>query len=185
MIQSRHCSLCDNEIRSLEKGVTCKLTNKKPDFKKACSDIVLHDKFLSKLEDANLELEKIRSVSNRAHWTLYVLIILGILLIIGNKTLTDVVQDLNYYWVYRVGIIAIGITILTNAFNGVIKFKNNLKNKVLEKNKIDSVLKIYGISYKIKFEYKKEIHENQNIKVIIDFKNWIKKRTSTIYKITP
>ena len=64
MIFSRHCTLCENEIKSLEKGVTCALTQKKPQFEKKCPDILLNLKFQEKLEIAQLKLERIRRTKN-------------------------------------------------------------------------------------------------------------------------
>ncbi len=54
---SKHCDLCENEMTSFEKGLTCKLTKKKPEFENTCSEIKLDEKFLEKLEIAK-QLER-------------------------------------------------------------------------------------------------------------------------------
>ncbi len=45
MIQTKHCDLCEYPKRDLKNGLTCGLTGKKPDFKRACPDILLDEKF--------------------------------------------------------------------------------------------------------------------------------------------
>ena len=180
---SRHCALCENEITSLKKGVTCRLTGEKPDFIEKCPDIVLDEKFQEKLGNTNLELERTRKVKNNVYLTFYILIIIGFLLIIGNKMYAELTYSTTYYWLFRVSAIAAGITVLMGAYNKLNRFRNKLKIAEFEKNKIDSVLKEYGISYKTNFDFKEKIHGNQNIEITIEYKNWTKKRTTTTWVI--
>ena len=45
MIQAKHCDLCEYPKRNLKNGLTCGLTDKKPDFKDSCSDIKFSNSF--------------------------------------------------------------------------------------------------------------------------------------------
>ena len=179
MIQAKHCDLCEYPKRDLKNGLTCGLTNKKPDFKETCPDILLDKSFQSKIESSNLELHKKNKSKKKAYLTFCILLIIGFLLIIGNKIYADFIQKEIYHWKYRASAIGAGITILIVAYFQIIRFRTKLKTAEELKNKIDSVLKKYGISYKTNFEYKENIHGNQNIEIKTEYKNWTKKRTTT------
>ena len=179
---SKHCGLCENEMTSLEKGLTCKLTNRKPEFRNTCSDIKLNKKFQEKLEITNLELEKIRRDKKSIHRTFYFLITIGFLLIIGGDSLAKWTIYSVYVWKVKIGIIAIGITFLGIAYKKLNGFRKKIKNAEFEKNEIDELLKKYGIEYKTDFSFKEKIHGIQEVIVELEFKNWTKKRTTTPYK---
>lgn len=177
---TRHCALCENEITSLKKGVTCKLTKKKPDFIKNCRDIKLNDKFEQQLVTILLELERISKFKKKEYLTFCVLLVVGILAIMGNKFFAEWRPNSPYYWLNRFIPIAVGITILMGAFFNLSSFRNKQKIAITKKNKIDSVLAEYRITYKSKFDYKEKIHGDQNIEITMEYKNWTKKRTTTM-----
>ena len=178
---ARHCDLCDNQKTSLKVGTTCGLTDRKPYFKDTCCDILLDEKFQRKLENYNLELERINKTKNKHYWTFYFLIVIGFLLIIGNEFYADITQNETYYWYFRASAIGFGITILIGAYFNLNKFREKLKAAKFRKNKIDSVLEKYGIRYKIKINFKEKVHGNQNIEIKTEYVNWTKKRTTTKY----
>ena len=183
MQQTRHCALCENEVKSLETGVTCKLNGEKPDFNKFCLNILLDKKFKSKLENTNLKLERINKTKSKVYITFYVLILMGFLLIVANKAYGNLLHSHRYYWIYRVSAIAAGVTVLSNAYFRLNRFRDKLKIAKSEKEKIDSVLKVYNISYDIDFDYKDRIHGTQDIDIKISFKNWKKVKTKSTYSI--
>ncbi|WP_225037343.1 hypothetical protein [Winogradskyella sp. SM1960] len=179
MIQAKHCDLCEYPQRDLKNGLTCGITNKKPDFKEVCPDILLDKKFQQKLENINFELDKIKKTKNKEYLTFYILIIIGFLLIIGNKYYANISQTELYSWRFRASAIGVGITILISAYFKLNRFRTKLKAVKFKKNKIDSVLRKYKISYKMNFDYREKIHGNQNIEIITEYKNWKTKRTTT------
>ena len=183
MIQAKHCDLCENEMVSLEKGLTCKLTKRKPDFKNTCSQIKLDKKFQEKLEISNLELERIQRNKKSIHLTFYFLITIGFLLIIGGDSLAKWTIYYVYVWKVKIGIIAVGITFFGIAYSKLNGFRRKDKKAKLDKNKIDKILNKYGIEYYPSFDFKEKIHGIQEVIVKLEFKNWTKKRTTTTYKI--
>jgi hypothetical protein len=179
---TRHCTLCKNGITSLEKGMTCKLTKRKPDFEHTCPDIKLGEKFQEKLERAILQLEKIRRYKRSSYLTFYFLIILGFSAIIGSA----IFIEWRYSRVYmetKMLIIAAGISTLTAATYKLSQFRRKFKNAAHTKNKIDLVLHTYGISYTSSFDVKEEIHGTQHVNLTLEFKNWRKKSTTTSFVI--
>ena len=179
---SRHCDLCDNRISSLEKGLTCNLTNKKPDFNNTCSKITLDKKFQEKLEIANLELEIIRRNQKSTHLTFYGIIIIGFLLILLGYFLSDWKIFSFYLWYVKIGIIVAGFSFLGTAYSKLNKYRRENKKAQLEKSKIDEVLNKYGISYQENFDFKEKIHGTQEVIVNVEFRNWIKGQTTNSYK---
>lgn len=183
MIFSRHCTLCENEIKSLEKGVTCALTQKKPDFEKKCTDIQLDHKFQEKLEIAHLKLERIRKTKNSIHVIAFIAIIIGLLITIKSKAIADLTPNSTFYPRDLIGYIAVGITIIAAGLGRIFSFRKKLKNAQFDIDNIDAVLEKYDINYQAAFEYKEKIHGDQYITVIIEYQNWTKKHTTTTYII--
>lgn len=180
---SRHCTLCENGITSLEKGVTCRLTKKKPNFKNTCPYIKLGKKFQEKLEDAILELERIRRHKRSTYLTFYFLIIIGFFLIIGSEILIEWTYDTRYFWETKIAIIGIGMSTLTAATYKLSRFRKKIENAEHTKNKIDLVLNEYGISYTSDFYFEEKIHGTQQANLTLEFKNWTKKSTTTSFMI--
>lgn len=180
---SKHCDLCENKLVSLEKGLTCKLTNKKPEFKNICPQINLNTKFQEKLEITNLELDRIKKRKKNIHLSFYLFIVIGFILIIGaNYFLKRTFQSV-YTLYYTFGIISVGITFLALGYNKLNEFRRKLYNAEFDKNEIDEFFEKYGIEYKTEFNYKENVHGIQEVIVKMEFENWRKKRTETTYKI--
>jgi len=179
---SRHCDLCENKMTSLEKGITCKLTDKKPDFNNTCPKITLDKKFQEKLEIANLELEIIRRNKKLTHLTFYGTIIIGFSLILFGYFFSDWNIYSLFLWYVKIGIIVAGFSFLGAAYSKLNKYRRENKKAELEKSKIDEVLNKYGISYQENFEFKEKIHGTQEVIVNVEFKNWIKEKTTNSYK---
>ncbi|WP_055437372.1 hypothetical protein [Lacinutrix algicola] len=180
---SKHCDLCENEITSFEKGLTCKLTNRKPDFKNTCSDITLDEKFLEKLERTNLELEMLLRNKKSIHLSFYFLITIGLLLIVGGYSFASWTIHSVFVWEIKITIIYLGITSLIIAFYKLTKFKKYMRHLAHAKNEKDELLEKYKIEYTLDFCFKEKIHGIQEIDVKMEFKNWTKKRTTTTYKL--
>ena len=180
---ARHCDLCENEVTSLEKGLTCKLTNRKPDFNNTCTKIKLDRKFQEKLEIANLELEIIRRNKKSTHLTFYTTIVIGFSLIISGYLFSSWTIYSLFLWSVKLGIMATGFTFLGVAYSKLNRFRRKDKKAQLDKRKIDEVLKKYGIEYYTIFDFKDKTHGIQEVIVNLEFKNWTKKRTTTPYKI--
>jgi len=178
-----HCDLCEHEKTSLKIGVTCTLTERKPDFHNTCATIQLDEKFQEKLEIAHLELEEIRSHKKSAYLFFGLLMIIGVLILIYSDYLAGPFYDSVYYWSDKIGIIALGISMLIGANFQLYGFRKKLKNAQHKKDKIDFVLEKYSISYKSKLEYGEKIHGTQQVDVKLEFKTWTRTNTTTTYEM--
>jgi hypothetical protein len=151
MNYSKHCTLCENEITTFERGIICGITKKKPKFEKSCLNIKMNEKFKEKSENVNLKLIELQKKKNWNYLTFFLLICFGFLLIFKSGTIAEWNKNETYFLAHKVGIIAVGITILMNTIKNLTKYREKLKSAKLEKNEIDSVSKVYGISLKNEF----------------------------------
>ena len=146
MKHSKHCNLCDNEIATFEKGIICGISKKKPEFEKYCSDIKLNEKFNERMENINFRLLELNRRKKWNYLSFFLLIGFGFLLIIKSGTIAEWNKNETYFLVHKVGIIAVGITILMNTIRNLTKYKGKLKSVKIEKKEINSISKIYGIN---------------------------------------
>lgn len=177
------CALCQNERTSFENGLTCNLTQKKPNFINTCSKIKFDEKFLEKLERTNLELVILSNNKNSIHLTIFWTSISGILLIIGGYYFSEWTILSVFIWSVKLGIIGMGFTFLGMAYSKLRAFKKQETKAKFEKLKIDEILKKYKIDYHPTFIFENKTHGIQEVKVNLEFKNWLKNRTTTAYKI--
>ena len=152
MNHSRHCNFCDHEIKSLEKGIICGITKKKPNFGKSCPRIKLNEKFKEEIESVNLKFNELQGNKKSSYLTFILLIGFGFLLIYKSGTIAEFFNNTTYFLAYKVGTIALGIKILMDIIKNLTKYREELKSAKLQKNKIDSVSKIYGINFKKSFK---------------------------------
>ena len=183
MNYSKHCDLCKNEQTNLKNGLTCSLTNRKPNFKDTCSKINLNEKFQKKIENINLELENRRKEKSSVLSNFYFLIVIGFTLIIGGFYFFKSNTKSVYAMQFSFGFISVGITFLTIAYNKLNKFRREIYNAEFDKYELDDFLEKYGIEYKTEINFKEKIHGTQEVIVKVEYKNWKQKRTTTPYKI--
>ncbi|MDB4192465.1 hypothetical protein OAB17_05300 [Flavobacteriaceae bacterium] len=149
MIQSRHCDLCKHEKRSLKNGLTCGLTDKRPDFKKTCSSFKLANEARQDYETIINEFENIRGKKIATHSKFYMLILIGFIIILFGNLFLKEVPNLNIryyklvYFVYSFGII-----LITVAFSILNKHRRDFKNIEYEKSKIEEILEQYKMKLK-------------------------------------
>ena len=159
--------------------MTCNLTKKKPNVINTCSKIKLDEKFLEKLESTNLELVILSKNKKSIHLTIFWTSISGFLLIIGGYYFYEWTIHSVFIWSVKLGIIGMGFTFLGMAYSKLKAFKKQENKAKFEKLKIDDILKKYKIEYHPTFIFENKIHGIQELKVNLEFKNWIKKRTTT------
>lgn len=180
---SRHCNLCENKMTSLESGITCSLTNRTPEFNNSCLKITLEGKFQERLENVVLDLEILRRNRKLTHRKFYANIIVGFSLILFGYYFSDWKILSVHLWYVKLGIIAGGFSFLAKAYANLNRFRQKFKKAKSEKIKIDEVLDKYRINYESSFNFKEQIHGIQEVVVKLDFRNWTKANTKTVYKI--
>ncbi len=168
---AKHCVLCDNQIVTFKDGTICSLTNKKPEFNKTCFKIEFNEKFEEKIKTTNLSVENIKRKKFDYYGSFVLFLCIGMGLIIGGYFIGKYVFDKGFISTVPLIIMGAGILPLSYAF-GFFNTYNN-ERAIAEQNKVelDTILNLYKISYDIDFEYQKEIHGSQEVKVELKVKS--------------
>ena len=167
---AHHCELCDHQEITLKDGTTCGLTNRKPEFNKTCSKIMLTDKFETKLKTVNTDFEKIYRAKTLTYIYFIVFVGISMAVIIGGYSIGKYALDNRVFSVTPLIIMAVGIIPLGMAFGTLNKHRRDLSIARTKKEKVDRVLELYNIRYDIDISFGKEYHGTQDIGVDLKVK---------------
>jgi hypothetical protein len=167
---ARHCDLCDNQKTSLKEGITCGLTDQKPEFNITCTKIELNEKFELKLKDVNIRFQKVDGAKVLTYIYFIVFLTIGFAVMIGGYLLGKYALDSGVISTVPIIIIAIGLAPIAMAFGALNKYRLDLEISKNKKNRIDQVLKLYRIEYVIDIKFGKEYHGTQDVYADLKFK---------------
>jgi len=162
---TRHCSLCDNQKRSLKIGTTCALNDRKPEFNKTCPKIELNEKFENMLKLVNIEYENFKRKKILTYTYFGFFLIIGTSVIVGGYLFGKYVFDHGVISTFPIIIITIGLSLLGMAFGTLNKHRQDINIAKSKKDRIDEVLNEYRIEYNIDILFGKEIHGTQDVSV--------------------
>ena len=164
MIQSKHCKLCKHEKRSLENGLTCGLTKKRPDFENACDTIEFSKPFKEELIFLLNEIESYQRKSKLIHFNFYLKIGIGFaILFFGKSLLNNIlayreyrlslyeslgIEDL-YFFRESLLVYIVGLFILFFAYKKLNSYRKRLKKLNSDKREIELVLNNYNSSIEV------------------------------------
>lgn len=155
MIQAKHCDLCAHPQRDLQNGLSCGLTNKKPDFKVSCSDIEFSDSFkeyFPKLIDDLRELKK-RRIPVYLNFAIFGMIGAFIIYASYQHLVSNLkeafVPEFSYtnwkYFSLTLLIPFVGILLIMIGLKPLTRYNKELKKMKSDKENIEKVLNCYGI----------------------------------------
>lgn len=155
MVQTKHCDKCEFPKMNLETGLTCGLTNNKPDFKVFCPDIKFSDSFKEYVPKLLNQITELKKTKTSVYFNFGLFMGLGLLIIVGSypnliKYLKKTFEPEFSYsdWKYLslfLLVDIIGILLISIGLWPFKKYHNKLNKLESEKREIDSVLKSYGI----------------------------------------
>jgi hypothetical protein len=161
-----HCQFCSLKKYDFKTGTTCGLTKKVPDFNKTCPDIIFKNQTLeSQIIKINADFEHNK---DSKFWVILNLIFFStifILLILSGFLFAEYLNSYSRFRLYIIPlvIIIISFSILKIAVGPFNTYSRDYKIYNFEKNRIDSLLSLYGISYVLKFKRNKRIGESLDI----------------------
>jgi hypothetical protein len=173
-----HCQFCSHKKYDFTTGTTCGLTKKAPDFNDSCPTI--------KFVDAALESQIIRINLDYEHnndskfWVILNLIffsIVCVLLIFSGFYIADYLNSMDLdtsevrFYVIPLVFFGISFLVLKIAIGPFNSYRSDGKIYGFEKNRIDSFLSKYGISYSINFKRNKRIGESLDVDYDFELKN--------------
>ena len=170
----RHCDLCDHQKLSLEKGITCGVTNKKPSFNKTCTKIDFGNNLLDLLEDILIEYEDLKLIKKKVCKNYFLKLFFGVIVILFGflfwkffvlENYRDSLDSTSRIITIPIAILSIGFIIIKIAINKLNKFKRHLFNTKNSKLEIDEVLNLYNQKYKYRVKFDEEIHGTQDVEI--------------------
>jgi hypothetical protein len=170
MNTSSHCQLCDNQIVSLTSGTTCFLTKQKPLFSKRCPQISLNEKFEDKLVDTTLEYETIKQSQKHVYTHSVFLLLVSLIFMIGGYLFGGYIWDKGLISTVPLLIIGVGLSLLAIALKPFSKYRNILVIARDKKDKLDKILKLYGIKYAVDLKFGKQTHGVQDVQINLKLK---------------
>jgi hypothetical protein len=162
MIQAKHCDLCEYPKRNLKNGLTCGLTDKKPDFKVACSEIKFSNSFKEYLPVLLNLIEHTKKRKTSVYLKFTLLSAIGLIIIFGSYTLLEQTFELDYgydSWIRLnnpLFLYVVGAFFILMAFSGLNKYRKTFKILEYEKRELDNILNNYNIDIETLLERKKE-----------------------------
>ena len=163
MNPTEHCRLCSHQKVDLKTGITCGLTDKKPNFENSCPTISFSDQLKNKIIAINCEYEGIKRKSILTYFYSILILVISLSVIIGGWYFGKYVYDAGVLSTVPVIIIGVGFLLFTAAFgplNFHLRDKNLAKQK---KDKIDHILILYNMDDSININFGREIHGSQEV----------------------
>ena len=140
----KHCDYCIHPIRNLESGLKCGITGEKPSFKIKCSKIEFSEEYIYKKTNLDNELREVEKTKLPTYLIQLILVLIGLIVIINNKSLAEATNNDTYYLAIRVGIIGAGISLIARSLNELIYFRKKIKVLIVNKTELQKILKLYG-----------------------------------------
>lgn len=140
----KHCDYCIHPIRNLESGLKCGITGEKPSFKIKCSKIEFSEEYIYKKTNLDNELREVEKTKLPTYLIQLILVLIGLIVIINNKSLAEATNNDTYYLAIRVGIIGAGISLIARSLNELIYFREKIKVLKVNKTELQKILKLYG-----------------------------------------
>ncbi len=150
MIQAKHCDLCEYPKRSLKNGLTCGLTDKKPDFKVTCPNIKFDESFKEYAPDLLSQIKNLKKRKIAVYIEFIVFATIGLAIMLGGISLIESTLEMEYdymcwfidinhsFLVYSVGAIVFSI-----GFWPLSRYLRESKKLRDEKIRIEMVLNKY------------------------------------------
>lgn len=151
MVQAKHCNLCEHPKRNLKNGLTCGLTDRKPDFKVFCSDIKFSDSFKEYLPELSNQIEDVKKRRISVYLKFVLLGILGLAIIFGSYPLLERTFEMEFgysAWIRFQNTLLFyiaGASLISMGFWSLNKYRRELKKLESEKRELNNVLKNYNI----------------------------------------
>lgn len=145
----KHCDCCIHQRTSLEKGVTCGLTKRKPEFTTTCDKIHFSYRFKRKLQKLDAEYHRMKKSKTAIyqHFVVYLCISLALILL-GIKFWNDISSDFGYHaWWNEFSLssffILFGYVFLSKAFAVVNTHYQELRKINDKREALNNIITLY------------------------------------------
>lgn len=184
-----HCNLCDNIKISLQDGITCGLTDKKPVFNQTCPNILLGKEFEKKIGLLHIELESLKNRKLSIYVYSFLYMLLALIIIVSLIYYGKLFKDSDFAYSIYLELSAYLLVILpllqliSLAYRKLSRYTHKMKIMKGQQNTINTVLKKYQIEYSYRIEFGKKYHRNQDIIVELKSNSNLLKDSRTTFQI--
>lgn len=158
-----HCLICENSKRDNMSGIYCGITNEKPKFLEKCSSKVFGETMQQKIVELDSNLKLIENMKPATMLHLYTYLGFSVTVLISNYFLTIWLWGKGWMSTISITVGAIGLGLIPLAVTPLNKYKRRINIAKENKDKLDSVLKLYNIEYEIITNLIKGPHDSIDI----------------------
>ena len=144
---SKHCELCNHQIKSLKEGTICGINNKKPSFNKTCIKIKIEDKGEARIKKINLDYELIKKAKATYFNKAILNYGIGLVLLFSGFFLSKLSLENKIFAKATFVIMGGGIIPFVKATSFIKEFNETYRENKRKKLELDSLLKLYDIKY--------------------------------------
>lgn len=147
-----HCNFCEHKEFDFTTGNLCGLTKKKADFIKKCPKISFDTNAKEKIAEINLTYKTIkdRKVDTIGH--LVIFSIIGVAVLIADIYFTQYLLESGWISTASAVGFGIGLGLIGYGFAPFIKYREEIGAAASQKDRLDTILKLYDYGYDINFE---------------------------------
>ena len=175
----KHCELCKNKSQNLEIGVFCSLTNKNPNFDVFCDEISFNENLEKKITEINIAFEKTKREKNWVYSYFVVYLIMSVAMFLFTYKFNDYIANIlskasgkPIFIASSIIIIfiCIAVILLGYAFGALNRHRFDSKKNNIDKQVLDTILKLYNINYDFKITFKDRMLMPTDIKTELKIK---------------
>ena len=175
----KHCELCKNKSQNLEIGVFCSLTNKNPNFDVFCDEISFNENLEKKITEINIAFEKTKREKNWVYSYFVVYLIMSVAMFLFTYKFNDYIANIlskasgkPIFIASSIIIIfiCIAVILLGYAFGAFNRHRFDSKKNNIDKQVLDTILKLYNINYDFKITFKDRMLMPTDIKTELKIK---------------
>ena len=175
----KHCELCKNKSQNLEIGVFCSLTNKNPNFDVFCDEISFNENLEKKITEINIAFEKTKREKNWVYSYFVVYLIMSVAMFLVTYKFNDYIANIlskasgkPIFIASSIIIIfiCIAVILLGYAFGALNRHRFDSKKNNIDKQELDTILKLYNINYDFKITFKDRMLMPTDIKTELKIK---------------
>ena len=175
----KHCELCKNKSQNLEIGVFCSLTNKNPNFDVFCDEISFNENLEKKITEINIAFEKTKREKNWVYSYFVVYLIMSVAMFLftykSNDYIANILSKASGKPIFIASsiiiiFICIAVILLGYAFGALNRHRFDSKKNNIDKQELDTILKLYNINYDFKITFKDRMLMPTDIKTELKIK---------------
>lgn len=153
-----HCDLCEHQVLSPKGGYACGLTGQRPDFDFNCSKATFSQRAETAVKNTSLNYHLVASTRPRAMAKVYAAAVLGLVVVGIGFYVLHLFNEYGWVGTHPFFIMLLGLAALGGAARLYGVHRGQYLTVKKAKQKVDTVMDLYGISYKVNIVRGQKLH---------------------------